>query len=511
MSNLFMTFKRFSWFFWGLLSLDILLLLSNIFSLQINAGPIAIGCTDGMTQAELLGILIWGFILVLRFFQGRFIRQYCWVWFVVLFSMGVLFLRYDDIVKGTKYASVSCFWLLGFCALGSLFEEGVKHGIVGVQLIRNNKIAWHLAFPKTPFYAVEHLKVTATMFISFIVILSLLLKSYRASWDLPLFLMGTWSVSGIVPRVFHLDRRWNKVMAIIQADSDLFSFYGYPYKYYFENKWKKRKLEWKFAKSSMADGFGWDDQNEIAMRAKKRAEKFRVSGRIISVQEMRQIGSEVSRIEWETANGRLEEVHLLKSETTRYLDAYSKIMQNNSSLSLPFPIEKSISYGVQDKLLREKCCSLLEWTIDMQEAQDLEVIIQAEENLNINLFQGWTYLMFATVVGFLEAMKLLLKHGADIDAVNQLHRTAFFYAALHGNIEAVDCLANAGANINAADTFGYTPLMVATERKHESVVLRLLQLGADQKIKNLSGETALDIAMKSHAGKIATLLRTYAG
>ena len=142
MSNLFMTFKRFSWFFWALLSLDILLLLSNIFALQINAGPIAIGCTDGMTQAELLGILIWGFILVLRFFQGRFIRQYCWVWFVVLFSMGVLFLRYDDIVKGTQYASVSCFWLLGFCALGALFEEGLKHGIVGVQLIRNNKIAW---------------------------------------------------------------------------------------------------------------------------------------------------------------------------------------------------------------------------------------------------------------------------------------------------------------------------------------------------------------------------------
>ena len=86
-----------------------------------------------------------------------------------------------------------------------------------------------------------------------------------------------------------------------------------------------------------------------------------------------------------------------------------------------------------------------------------------------------------------------------------------FYAALHGNIDAIDCLANAGANINAADTFGYTPLMMATERKHESVVLRLLQLGADQKIKNISGKTALDIAMRSHAGNIAALLRTYSG
>lgn len=61
-----------------------------------------------------------------------------------------------------------------------------------------------------------------------------------------------------------------------------------------------------------------------------------------------------------------------------------------------------------------------------------------------------------------EIVALLLKHGADVKAVNASGESAFFLAVDHArSAETITTLANAGADTNLADKSGTTPLMLA--------------------------------------------------
>lgn len=61
-----------------------------------------------------------------------------------------------------------------------------------------------------------------------------------------------------------------------------------------------------------------------------------------------------------------------------------------------------------------------------------------------------------------EIVALLLKHGADVKAVNASGESAFFLAVDHArSAETITTLANAGADTSLADKSGTTPLMLA--------------------------------------------------
>lgn len=61
-----------------------------------------------------------------------------------------------------------------------------------------------------------------------------------------------------------------------------------------------------------------------------------------------------------------------------------------------------------------------------------------------------------------EIVALLLKHGADVKAVNVSGESAFFLAVDHArSAETITTLANAGADTSLADKSGTTPLMLA--------------------------------------------------
>src|SRR6202044_2169905 len=72
--------------------------------------------------------------------------------------------------------------------------------------------------------------------------------------------------------------------------------------------------------------------------------------------------------------------------------------------------------------------------------------------------------------------------------------TPLLMASAFGPPEAVKALLDAGARIDAQDYRGFTPLMLAvgTDRYDPRIVNMLVADGADQRLKNHVGETALD-------------------
>ena len=60
-----------------------------------------------------------------------------------------------------------------------------------------------------------------------------------------------------------------------------------------------------------------------------------------------------------------------------------------------------------------------------------------------------------------EMTKVLLEHGADVDARDSALNTPLHLAAWNGNAEAAKLLLESGAKIDAAGKFGHTPLKTA--------------------------------------------------
>ena len=106
-----------------------------------------------------------------------------------------------------------------------------------------------------------------------------------------------------------------------------------------------------------------------------------------------------------------------------------------------------------------------------------------------------------------EAVKTLLKNGADVNAAQGDGMTALHWASRHGDAELAQMLLFAGANVKATTRLGgYTPLMMAAEQGHAIVIAALVSGGADAKAANVMGTTPLMLAAASGIPQAITTL-----
>jgi ankyrin repeat protein len=116
-----------------------------------------------------------------------------------------------------------------------------------------------------------------------------------------------------------------------------------------------------------------------------------------------------------------------------------------------------------------------------------------KDKLEIRDGRGATPLMHAAAFGSIEAMKLLLEAGADVNGKNNFGATALLWCARDG--DKARLLIERGADVNAQSKQGRTPLMLAAMRDGGSdVVALLLSKGADPKAADARGDTALGLA-----------------
>lgn len=108
-----------------------------------------------------------------------------------------------------------------------------------------------------------------------------------------------------------------------------------------------------------------------------------------------------------------------------------------------------------------------------------------------------------------EIVALLIRHGADVKAVNASGESAFFLAVDHArSAETITTLANAGADTSLADKSGTTPLMLAAAGQGSpAVIAALVQRGAkvDQLSANDLSPLMLAVKMNNKANVEALL------
>ena len=106
-----------------------------------------------------------------------------------------------------------------------------------------------------------------------------------------------------------------------------------------------------------------------------------------------------------------------------------------------------------------------------------------------------------------EAVRALLKQGADVSAAEGDGMTALHLAARAGDAELVQVLVYAGANLRATTRLGaYTPLMMAAQAGHSAAVAALIAGGADVNATSTTGTTPLMFAAQSGDTRTVTML-----
>lgn len=91
---------------------------------------------------------------------------------------------------------------------------------------------------------------------------------------------------------------------------------------------------------------------------------------------------------------------------------------------------------------------------------------------------GWTALHYAAYAGYEEIIRLLVKHGAALDAVAPNGQTALMLAASNGKLDAVKLLIDADADMDLKDPKGASALTLARAADHSAIVEYLRSVGA---------------------------------
>lgn len=97
---------------------------------------------------------------------------------------------------------------------------------------------------------------------------------------------------------------------------------------------------------------------------------------------------------------------------------------------------------------------------------------------NINdIFAGHTALQAASQNGHQEVVKLLIKHGCDLELGDKDGDRAVHHASFGDEPAVIEILAKAGADLNVRNKRRQTPLHIAVNKGHVFVVKTLLELG----------------------------------
>jgi len=114
--------------------------------------------------------------------------------------------------------------------------------------------------------------------------------------------------------------------------------------------------------------------------------------------------------------------------------------------------------------------------------------------INSNDSAGDTALTWSSWYGNLDAMKMLLDYGADINLPGVRGKTPMAWAAEAGRKEAVALLLDRGADASIKDHDGKSPLDIARERGHKDIIDLIDG-------KRIAKETALRQKQEEEEGK----------
>jgi len=106
-----------------------------------------------------------------------------------------------------------------------------------------------------------------------------------------------------------------------------------------------------------------------------------------------------------------------------------------------------------------------------------------------------------------ETIELLIERGADVGARTEaFKKTPLFQAAFEGDIEGAKILIKHGADVNATDVSDNNPLREAISAHHPAMVEYLLKAGCNPNQRNSADQSMRDLADKYGDAETKSLL-----
>lgn len=139
----------------------------------------------------------------------------------------------------------------------------------------------------------------------------------------------------------------------------------------------------------------------------------------------------------------------------------------------------------------------------------IKLFINAGANINSRDDHGNTPLIYAVKKENIEIVKYLIASGANVNIENNLKETPIFYALQPSRTEILKLLIKAKANLNHQNEDGFTPLHKATEYDLDYIVELLIKKGANPDIKSKLGLTPLHLAALDEFCDVAYTLLWY--
>jgi len=144
----------------------------------------------------------------------------------------------------------------------------------------------------------------------------------------------------------------------------------------------------------------------------------------------------------------------------------------------------------------------------------LQQLIAADPSLvNSHSFDGFTPLGLAVFFGQPEAVKALIEAGADVNLASReaMKVTPLASASAARQLEIARLLIQHGANVNARAANDFTPLHESAASGKIDFARLLIEHGADVNAKTTDGKTPLDYAREYNQQDMVELLSNSAG
>lgn len=182
-----------------------------------------------------------------------------------------------------------------------------------------------------------------------------------------------------------------------------------------------------------------------------------------------------------------------------FYDLFIPLINADADHGRPDPFVRALQEG---KLLRAKKLLIAGFEVDKRYHLFNNLL-----NPSIKLL-GTAFLVYMKLSDYKTAQFLLDNH-ADVNAtVEQTHDTALYDAVISDRIEAVRFLIRQGADLNKTSVNGYTPLTAAIEKNNIPIFDLLMDAGADPKCPTATGVTPiLEACSAGHTLIVEKLLR----
>lgn len=136
----------------------------------------------------------------------------------------------------------------------------------------------------------------------------------------------------------------------------------------------------------------------------------------------------------------------------------------------------------------------------------IEVLLRSGADPNAIDAAGRDAIIAASWRGKEMVVEFLIERGVDIDTRDFEGRTPLAWAAINGYASITEDLLSQQADPDATDGSGVTPLMRAAWNGHEDVVMALLKMGASPDLRDAEGKTARDRALEERWERVARIL-----